>query len=105
LATVYSKQFFAVEGLTAGVYSYVPPGYVHVLRDVDVYYNYPGSLTGKFYLVGDNGQTIVSYTFVIASGVSTFQWRGRQVINSVMEIYTDGNAMDVSVSGYELSLP
>lgn len=105
MPNVYSTQFFAVEGLTADVYSYVPPGYVDVLRDVDAYYNGVPAPVVQVFLLGDNGQTIMYLEWLPTSSSRTQTWRGRQVITTVMELYTYGGPVDVSVSGYRLTLP
>lgn len=104
MPNVYSTSFVQLEGLNGTHGVAVPPGYRGVIRDLDVYYS--GTFGGTVRLVGENGQTITFHSFPPLDEGDHFQWTGRQVINEgrVFSIVTTDN-MDVTCSGYLLSLP
>lgn len=92
------------KGLNGTAVYTVPAGFVAVLRDLDAYFG--GDIAPQnMFLHGPAGQAIWwnGWTVLIA-GVA--QWRGRQVIQGgeSFDVTTDA-PMDVSVSGYLLTLP
>lgn len=104
---VYSHSFITIEGLT-GAHSYAPEsGYKAIVRDIDVYAT--GVLDIPFTYVfahGSDGQAFFYYQW--EPGAQAWEgWRGRQVIESgqSFDITSYNGPVDVSVSGYLLSLP
>lgn len=103
--TVYSTPFVAVQGLTSFVTVPVATGFVYVVRDLDAYYN-PSSFTPlELHVVGDGGQTFIWTKWLITDTDGLFSWRGRQVITGSFTVTSSGPAVDVTISGYKLSLP
>lgn len=106
MAVVYSTLLVAEQGLSAPLSLTVPPGYIWILRDLDLY-NGGGLGSAELFLVGSSGQAIYWARQTPGSDASVFQWRGRQVIEggqSVTVNVTSGD-WDVSLSGYVLSQP
>jgi len=104
MATVYSKRFIAASGITAEVSETVPAGVIWILRDVDIYCNAPlgGS---RFFLEGSIHQTLWS-AVTNPNSINAVGWRGRQVLVSGESFYVRADTpTDVTISGYELSLP
>lgn len=101
---VYSTSFIQERGLN-GTFNYtVPAGFVAVVRDADVFWG-GGVALPDFRMRGQAGQTIWFYEFVLGHGES-IEWRGRQVMDplGVLSVVT-GDPMDVTVSGYLLTVP
>lgn len=104
MATVYSILVQASIGLNGTLTLTVPAGYKWILRDFDVYWG-GGAIAKTVYLRGTAGQAIWFNGFAIGGGQYA-SWRGRQVINpgKTCAIVTN-DAMDVTLSGYQLTLP
>lgn len=101
---LYSYQFLAALGLN-GSLPYTVPGDVRaVLRDLDAYYN--GLVEASIHLEGSLGQTIWYNGFSAGGNPQYASWRGRQVLDpgDTLTVTTD-QAIDVTISGYLLSLP
>jgi len=105
VATVYSKSFVQYEGLD-GTETVEPlAGYIDIIRDVDVYANNTGVSPIHFRLIGQSGQTIWLFQVDPDTNASG-HWTGRQVMDAGVAWSVETDApMDVSVSGYQLSLP
>jgi hypothetical protein len=104
MAHVYSTQFLAIQGLDGTVYYDCPLDRVLVLRDLDAYANVTVA-SRELYLRGSAGQTIYHDAWGEESQHSS-SWRGRQVISPGQQfsVFTS-DLIDVSVSGYLLTLP
>ncbi len=101
---VYSERLAQELGLSGLLLITAPHGFTTVLRDLDVYFG--GSVFARgVYLRGAGGQTIWFNNFATDAGQYA-SWRGRQVIqeDEVFSIFTE-DAMDVTLSGYVLTLP
>jgi hypothetical protein len=101
---VYSTEFFAIAGLS-GTHTYiVPAGFIAILRDVDAYANVTVA-SRELHLIGDHGQTIWWQSWGTEDQFAA-QWHGRQVIEpgGIIRAVTS-DLIDVSASGYLLSLP
>lgn len=104
MARVYSICFIAHQGLN-GTDTYVcPEDRVLVIRDLDAYANVTLA-SRELYLLGANGQTIYHDAWGEESQHSS-QWSGRQVIEpgQSFSVHTT-DLIDVTVSGYLLTLP
>lgn len=103
MASVYSVQFAALQGLNGTHTLTVPAGFKAVLRDLDAY-NGGGASSTDLFLIGSAGQTIFNDSSALQPKNS--QWRGRQVLEELetWALRTTG-AWDVTVSGYLLTLP
>lgn len=101
---VYSQRFAHELGLNGTLVINLPAGFVPVLRDFDVY-NGSGGVASVF-LQGALGQAIYVHRWEVGDGASHEQWTGRQVFlpGETCAIVTS-LAMDVTLSGYLLSLP
>ena len=104
MAPVYSSRFAGIQGLDGVAGFTVPPGVVWVLRDLDAYYN--GFTVASIHLLGSTMQTIWYNGFGGGGNPQYASWRGRQVLNpgEGFQLTTD-QAIDVTVSGYVLTLP
>lgn len=115
MATVYSTHLLSATVLTPGTPQafLTPPGFVCVLRDVDVFANL-GVSAGDLILADSYtgaGFWYIDTTHI--SGFNSFQWRGRQVFPYVegeaqgFQFETDAgtNTWYVRASGYLLSQP
>lgn len=102
--TVYSEHLYSAVGLNGSASRSVPAGFRLVLRDVDVYNGAGGTAT--FFLKGGLGQVIWAHRWALGDGASSEQWRGRQVLDEGFSWSVSTTLpMDVTVSGYLLSLP
>jgi hypothetical protein len=105
MADLYSVSIMQVQGLTAPQTIEVPDGKVLVVRDIWSYWNSATEAFSKLYVTGDFAQT---FWFVLYDQLDTQPiafWQGRIVLHTQLVAYTDGGAIDVSISGYLLSLP
>lgn len=104
MSTVYSTQFIVEHGLNGTAAFTCPSGLVMVVRDMDIW-NGAGGISSAF-LKGGAGQAIWARHWATGDGASHEEWRGRQVILEGQDVSVQTDlAMDVSVSGYLLSLP
>jgi hypothetical protein len=107
MAAVYSTQLISLAGLI-GSHTYtntLANQFLVVIRDLDVAVTTPAALT-TFVLRGPAGQVMWVVSF--PAGVNNYsQWRGRQVLNpgDTIQVQAGPDAVDVMVSGYNLSLP
>lgn len=101
---VYSERLAQVLGLSGLELVSIPAGFTAVLRDFDVYWG-GGVIRRAVFLRGAGGQTIFYNSFGDTGGQYA-SWRGRQVIQAgeTFSIFTE-DAMDVTLSGYLLTLP
>jgi hypothetical protein len=101
---VYSQRFIQEAGLNGSSSYVVPAGFKAVLRDLDVYNGAGG--TASVFLQGALGQAIWVHRWALGDGASPQDWHGRQVLETgeSVTIRTDV-PMDVTLSGYLLSLP
>lgn len=107
---VFSQRFFQARNLSGGSNYTVPDGFRAVVRDIDVF---DGSVTGDnvFQAISDAlGQTFAFWRSPLTGGSlnagSWFGWRGRQVFfpDDTITFFAD-SGLDVTVSGYLLTLP
>lgn len=104
MALVYSVRFCAIEGLDGSAAFTVPEGFVWVLRDLDAWY--VGFLSNTIHLTGSAGQAIWGNAFAGAEQPQYASWRGRQVLNTGESFgVNSAQATDITVSGYQLTLP
>lgn len=110
--TVYSSALFRLQGMVDTSYSVlVPPGERWIIRDVDVYANNPILLAATFFLQEQPTDAAIVHLHWAVGEQSSKQWTGRQVIDyaggdgGFTVIAEGGVQMDVSVSGYRLTLP
>jgi hypothetical protein len=103
---VYSTRLFEALALTTNVGYTVPAGVRAVLRDVDIFIGAHGTETA-FAILGGMGQVIWYVDVASATTGQSFQWRGRQVFNpgDIISFVASANGVDVSASGYLLTLP
>lgn len=80
-----------------------PPGFLWVIRGVDVV---NGEALNEVQLLGPSGQLIWANGFVTSIGFDYASYRGRFVVNAgeTVRLQTT-KSMDVSMWGYQLTLP
>jgi hypothetical protein len=101
---VYSTHFWSALGHVGSHDIPGTPGYLMILRDVDVYNGAGGN--ASFFLQGGLGQAIWAALWGLGDGRSSKQWTGRQVIDYPYGAsVTSDVPMDITVSGYLLKLP
>lgn len=102
---VYSIHIYAAVGLSGSSPSLGPPaGFRWILRDLDV--TYSGLLVSSVRLIGPLGQTIWLNAFAGLSQPEYASWRGRQVVDFPDSVtLTASQPSDVTLSGYQLTLP
>lgn len=107
---VYSQQIWAQAGLAGTVTVAPPAGYKYVVRDIDVFY-VTGLAGADFHAEIEIPGVAFFPTFAFmswsaADPSSVKSWRGRQVVQpgQALILLTTG-ALDVTCSGYALSLP
>jgi hypothetical protein len=101
---VYSIAMFEQHDLV-GLSASVGPedGFLWVVRCVDFVI---GNALAQFAFVGAGGQAVFSESVGPQAGFSTSSWRGRYVVTHPEQIYfSSTSAVDVTASGYNLSLP
>lgn len=105
---VYSKQLFVVHALTGEEGAGPPDGYVWVIRDVAVYDPSEGG-GNEYELEVENGSVVTVIDFWHSPTVDTpnvHQWKGHQVVPAGGGLLvTAVTGLDVTISGYELTLP
>lgn len=102
-AAVYSTRLIEAHATSAETYT-VPAGYRLVVRDADCFY--PGGLGQSAQLEGPAGQIFAYFPFAAAVNGVLSSWRGRQVFEPGETItFASTAAMDITVSGYLLTLP
>jgi hypothetical protein len=110
--SVYSSILFRQQGVNGAGYSVlVPEGERWVIRDVSIYCNVPVVTTSEFFLQEQpTDATVIYFRFGLGEQAMK-QWVGRQVIDHLsgdggFTVYgADDAPVDVSVSGYRLTLP
>jgi hypothetical protein len=106
-APVYSTCFVQEKGLSSNAVYAVPPGFVAVMRDIDLYGNVVAD--GDVFVQGAQGQTIWWVGFNVGER-KVSQWSGRQVFQPLDTIIVNPqlgplDAIDITISGYLLTLP
>lgn len=106
MSSIYSTQIFAQAGVTTDQSFDVPTGLVYILRDLDAY-NGGGAGSAEVFLVGSDGQAIAWFRQTPGSDASTFEWRGRQVLEEGQSFgfHVASGTWDLTLSGYVLSSP
>jgi hypothetical protein len=103
VATVYSVQLLQLHGASSGSFV-IPAGVVCVVRDADCFY--PGGLGQSAQLEGPAGGIFAYFPFAAAINGVLVSWRGRQIFNAGDTVtFAATTDMDITVSGYHLSLP
>lgn len=102
---VYSVRLFEALGLEDVVSFTCVEGFTTVIRDVDIFF-YAHDTESGFSLAGALGQYFWVVTVPAGDG-TTLQWRGRQVFNpgDTVGVGVGPGQVDVTISGYQLSLP
>ena len=110
-APVYSKLLMGVfTSLPSEQFTNKPPpGFIWIVRDIDVYLGAGGSPTAMDVQVNDHSGDPYFVPITLNNPTAPFhaQWRGRQVIPSDATLIANfvGGPWSLSISGYELSLP
>lgn len=102
---VYSTRILAVKGLTGSQTVTPPAGTLWVIRDIWVYWNLSSAPVTRFHAIGDVGQTFDYAEFTPVDTDQLHFWQGRQVLENSLTVTGSGDPLDVSVSGYTLTLP
>lgn len=106
MATLYSTQFAAVQGLVASSHTYtVPAGFIAIVRDIDAFADTSG--TSTFLVARGPASNVFFYAEFLLATTSSKEWRGRQVLNTgeTLVLQAGPAAVDVMASGYLLSMP
>lgn len=104
MASVYSVQLYEGRNVNDGSLT-VPDGFIWIVRDIDAFFG--GGLDGgACNFIGSLGQTFAYFSFTGLVS-SSFSWRGRQVFNpgQTFGFISDRAGVDVTISGYQLTLP
>lgn len=106
---VYSLRILAAGNVTAAtgeVGPVVPDGLVYVVRDIDLI-NDTGAPGDEIYLKGQALQLLWVVKQPSPATTVNFAWRGRQVYNAGERVgfVVVAGTWDISVSGYQLTLP
>lgn len=104
MTDVYSTSLLQVSGLLSPVDFLVPAGFRCVVVDVEHYWNGP-SVVNQTFFRGDNGQTWFFIENTVTSGQRWGTFTGRVVIDTSFQVEATNDPVDVTVSGYLLSLP
>jgi hypothetical protein len=108
VARVYSKRLVQQEALSGTVNTTVPPGVLWIVRDIDyLVITIAGSVQVVVGITAP-GPVQSAIDYFVTSSIEARQWRGRQVLNAGDELsvaVTGSGSSDVTISGYELSLP
>lgn len=104
MASVYSVSIAQVQGLDGTQTIFVPPASILVVRDIWAYWNSSDEVFAKLHCIGDEGQTFYFALWTTIDADPIAFWQGRMVLHTSLTLTTD-NPVDVSVSGYHLSLP
>lgn len=104
MASVYSVSIAQVQGLDGDQVVFVPASHVFVVRDIWAYWNSSSELFAKLHVSGDDGQTFFFALWTTLDADPLAFWQGRAVIQNHITLSTD-NPVDITVSGYLLSLP
>lgn len=104
MAAVYSATFFEEHDLVGDGASVGPqPGFLWVVKGVDVVMGNPA---GAVVLLGPAGQAVWANSFAGIIGFAYASYRGSFVVTTPETILVNTDAaMDVSVWGYNLTLP
>lgn len=105
MAKVYSDRFYVKQGLSGTETLDVPAGVLWVVRDVWVFAGAEVIFTKQWHLIGDAGQTFDWAGFTVVNPEPLHFWQGRQVILESLTVMADPGPLDVSISGYVLTLP
>lgn len=107
-APVYSLRIFcgAVNVASGTVGPIVPPGFIYVLRDVDINTE-TGAAGDVFTVLSPLNLNLFIVRTSDPQGGTNRQWRGRQVYSPGEKVgfKSFGGTWDVMASGYQLSLP
>lgn len=104
MAPVYSVSIAQVQGLDGDQVIDVPPGSVLVIRDIWAYWNSDDELFAKLHCIGDAAQTFFFALWTTIDADPIAFWQGRVVLQTSLTLSTD-NPVDLTVSGYHLTLP
>jgi hypothetical protein len=104
VSSVYSRTFIALHDLSGSSIPFgPPPGFVWVIRGVDAV---NGELLNNVLLKGPAGQVIWANSYSGTVAFAYASYRGRYVLEAAETATLETTAaLDVSVWGYELSLP
>lgn len=104
-APVYSTTLIQWRGLV-GDRTVVPPtSSLFIVRDVWMYWNPQDIDITRVHLIGDVGQTFGYFEFDLANIVQMAFWQGRAVLQSSFTVSVSGSPVDITASGYVLTLP
>lgn len=105
MASVYSTRILYQQGLVGSETVVPPPGNLWIVRDIWLYWNLSSAPVTKVHVSGDVGQTFEYAQFDVATPNQLAFWQGRVVIENSLTVSVSGDPVDVTVSGYILSLP
>jgi hypothetical protein len=109
LAKVYSKRLLAADNLTGTVTATVPVGTLWVVRDLDTFLEaLPGTTIAINCATYDGTFTPTFFYASVGNVPTTLHWTGRIVIpaGGHLQASAGGSGIaQVTISGYELSLP
>jgi hypothetical protein len=105
MSSVYSTRFIEATALTDFAGYEVPSGFRAVVRDAWVTNN--ASIAAISWSLGRNIGATWWQQNDVTTGPNYYYWQGRQVLEAGEELqfYSGGDAIDVAVCGYLLTLP
>lgn len=104
MSQVYSIRMYEMHNLSGAGLDVGPgPGFLWVVRGIDVV---NGEALNEVQAVGPSGQVFWANGFVTSIGFDYASYRGRFVVNELETIRLQTTkSMDVSMWGYQLTLP
>lgn len=104
MAIVYSATFFEEHDLVGNGGAVGPPaGFLWVIKGLDVVMGNP---VGAVTLIGPAGQAVWANSFAAVVGFAYASYRGSYVVYEPTTVFVSTDtAMDVSLWGYQLTLP
>ena len=105
MAQVYSTRLFVAKGFNGVQTQSPPPGTLWIVRDIWGFWNFAGQPVTEVHVAGDVAQTFAFMQFNPVDAVQQQFWQGRQVILTSFTVSASGDPVDISISGYQLTLP
>lgn len=96
-------RFMAVRNTTLAVVTPIPVGFRGVVVDVDFYY---GGVSVSLPSVSINGVTFFAWKMGLTQSIWA-GWTGRKVIEAgePLEVVAQGDGIDCTITGWQLTLP
>lgn len=104
MTQIYSKLLLARKELVGAAGASPPVGTIWVVRDIWCVWQGTTDLSTLINVYGDLGQAFFQSLITQLDANNLTFWQGRMVCNEALAVTTTSST-DVSISGYELTLP